>query len=79
MCAAAGGYLRAQARIAGRDDIAQLGNSLDDMLTRLRETLGRVSSAAASVASGATELSASSEGMSSSAEPLAWSMAQFQV
>jgi methyl-accepting chemotaxis protein len=69
--AAAQGDLKVQARVQGRDEIAQLGQSLNAMLARLREILARVSEAAATVASGAAQLSASSEEMSASAEQLA--------
>lgn len=65
------GDLRVEARVEGRDEISQLGTSLNTMLGQLRRTLGRVSQASASVASGATELSASSEEMSATTEQIA--------
>jgi methyl-accepting chemotaxis protein len=65
------GDLRVEARVEGRDEISQLGASLNTMLSQLRQTLGRVSQASASVASGATELSASSEEMSATTDQIA--------
>jgi methyl-accepting chemotaxis protein len=71
MATAAQGDLKVQARTAGRDEVANLGHSLNAMLARLREILTKVAGAAASVASGATELSSSSEEMSATADQLA--------
>ena len=71
LASAAQGNLQARAEAHGKDELGDLGRSLNDMLARLRETLGEVSRAAASVASGATELSASAEEMSTTTDQLA--------
>ncbi len=71
MAAAAKGNLKVQARAQARDELGDLGRSLNDMLGRLKETVGGVARAATSVASGATELSASSEEMSATTAQLA--------
>jgi methyl-accepting chemotaxis protein len=71
MAAAAQGNLKVQAQAGARDELGDLGRSLNAMLGRLKETVGEVARAATSVASGATELSASSEQMSAATAQLA--------
>jgi methyl-accepting chemotaxis protein len=68
---AATGDLTAQASAEGKDELADLGHCLNDMLSRLRGTLAQVNEAASSVASGSTELSASAEQMSATTNQLA--------
>jgi methyl-accepting chemotaxis protein len=71
MAVAAGGNLTVQAEVLGRDELAELGRQLNDMLGRLKATLAEVARSATSVSSGATELSASSEEMSATTAQLA--------
>ena len=65
------GDLRSEAQIASKDEIGQLGASLNEMVVRLRSTIRSVAEAATAVASGATELSASSEEMSATTDQIA--------
>jgi len=69
--AAAAGDLRVTAPATTRDEIGELGTSLNVMLGRQRETLRGVTGAADTVASGATELSASAEEMSATTHQIA--------
>jgi methyl-accepting chemotaxis protein len=69
--AVAKGDLTVQARIDSRDEIGQLGLSLNGALGRLRLTLQDVSAAATSVACGATQLSGSAEEMSATTQEIA--------
>ncbi|HEX9082539.1 MAG TPA: methyl-accepting chemotaxis protein [Holophagaceae bacterium] len=69
--AAASGNLRVEARVDSRDEIGQLGTSLNSMLHQLRQMIARMAAAATSVASGATELAASSEQMSATTQQIA--------
>ncbi len=71
LAAFAGGDLRAEARVDSRDEVGDLGRSLNGAIRQFREALGRVAQAAATVASGATELSASSEQMSAATQQIA--------
>jgi methyl-accepting chemotaxis protein len=68
---AATGNLKVEAHIESRDEIGEMGEALNDMLTRQRKTIRNVTEAVVSVASGATELSASSEQMSAAVNQIA--------
>ncbi len=68
---AATGDLRVKAEAGARDEIGDLGVSLNGMLGRQREAIQGVASATATVASGATELSASADQMSSATQQIA--------
>ncbi len=65
------GDLTVQARVDSRDEIGQLGESLNQTLQRIRSTIQEVSQAAMTVASGATQLSASAGQMSDTTQELA--------
>jgi methyl-accepting chemotaxis protein len=65
------GDLTVRARVDSRDEIGQLGESLNQTLQHLRETIQEVSQAAMTVASGATQLSASAGQMSTTTHELA--------
>ena len=65
------GDLRVEARTDIRDEIGDLGASLNTMLRQLRQTISQMAQASASVASGATQLSASSEQMSATTNQIA--------
>lgn len=65
------GDLRVEAVVDSKDEIADLGRSLNDMLHRLKATIRGVAEASSSVASGATELSAASEEMSATTAQIA--------
>jgi methyl-accepting chemotaxis protein len=67
----AAGNLAVQAEVASRDEIGELGGSLNQALGSLRGTIREVSQAAMAVASGATELSASAEQMSATTQEIA--------
>ena len=65
------GDLTREAAVDSKDEIGQLGQSLNQALSRLREAMREVSSASLSVSSGATELSASAEQMSATTNEIA--------
>jgi methyl-accepting chemotaxis protein len=65
------GDLRVQAQVDSKDEIGQLGATLNRTLEALRVTLRKVADSATSVASGATELSASAEEMSATTDQIA--------
>jgi methyl-accepting chemotaxis protein len=65
------GDLTVRAKVDSRDEIGQLGTSLNQALQRIRATIQEVSQAALSVASGATQLSASAEQMAATTQELA--------
>lgn len=65
------GDLQAEVQVDSKDEVGQLGASLNEMVHRLRSTIRSVAEAAAAVASGATELSASSEEMSATTDQIA--------
>jgi len=65
------GDLRVRAQVASRDEIGQLGVSLNQALQRIQETIREVSQASLAVASGATQLSASAAQMSATTQELA--------
>jgi methyl-accepting chemotaxis protein len=67
----AAGDLTVQARVDSRDEIGQLGASLNQALQRIRATIREVSQSAMAVASGATQLAASSEQMAATTQELA--------
>jgi methyl-accepting chemotaxis protein len=69
--ALAEGDLTREATVDSRDEIGQLGTSLNQALVKLRATLREVSGASLSVSSGATELSASAEQMSTTTNEIA--------
>lgn len=68
---AATGNLRTEAQASARDEVGQLGRALNEMLSRQRATIQRVTEAISTVASGSTELSASSEQMAAAVDQIA--------
>jgi methyl-accepting chemotaxis protein len=65
------GNLRVEAKVDSKDEVGELGTSLNEMLRRLKATLRSVMEASSSVASGATELSAASTEMSATTDQIA--------
>jgi methyl-accepting chemotaxis protein len=71
LSAVAEGDLTVQAPVDSKDEIGQLGASLNQAIGRLRSTLREVSGASQSVASGANQLSAASDQMSGTTQEIA--------
>ena len=69
--AVAQGDLTVQAPVESRDEIGQLGGSLNHALAQIRGSLQQVASASGSVARGAGELAASADQMTATTQELA--------
>ena len=65
------GDLTRESHVDSRDEIGQLGQSLNGAVHNLRTSLQEVGSASASVASGATELSSAAEQMAATTQEIA--------
>ncbi len=63
----ASGDLRDTAEVKGDNEISDLLNAQNDMVLRLRETVGNVASAVRNLASGATQMAGTSESLSEGA------------